>query len=169
MHPRDAALLSIRILSLYLGVQAVLQLSSFVTLHAGPLTSSIRFVLPVAVQAVIAGGLWAAAETLAASVAHGAADTRHAGGVGLGKVAGLAVFVLGLYLVVSALPALIGTLLSPDFGGPFFGSVGPFGGRRAALAAAGIQALLGLGAVIWGRSVMRRRDRADLDDDAGNA
>jgi hypothetical protein len=156
MQPHDAGVLATRIVALYFGIQAFIQLVNYFAFQAKPFSASARFLLPIGALALIAAVLWWRAERIGAAIARGStggsSEPRP-----VQHLRAVAAFILGLVLAGLAIPAIVSASVSDLAGAPVFGIFVPFGGRSAAIATAITQLIVGIALMGWAESQMPRK------------
>ncbi len=104
MRPRSAAIVACRIIALFLGIEAVIQIIAFL-LTVRSLDGTGFFWATFGTRAVVAFALWIVADSLGQAMARGTDDTASARPVA--DVLTIAFTIVGVVLIVEAIPALI--------------------------------------------------------------
>jgi hypothetical protein len=164
MRPRSAAILACRIIALFFGIQALLMTVSLLAFAVGP--GSGRIWATVGATAIVAWGLWMPAENLSGAMTRGAPDEAPASPRSTANAHAVAFSIVGVVLIVQAIPGLV-AIAASDVPG-FAGGLSPFGlsggsffsGRGAAVATEVVRIVLGFvliyGAGDLARSLSRR-------------
>lgn len=154
MGPRNAGIVASRILALYLAIESVSAIISFLLL-ARSLGGSSSFWAYVGPRLVIAWALWIMADRIGQGIATGTSD---AGGAShsLVDLQTVAFIVVGIVLVVQAIPTLIQIGVSDfppygDFSPLRFTPYGGFGDRGGLIASEVFRLGLGIGLVFLAR------------------
>jgi hypothetical protein len=147
MRPRTAASLACRIIALWLGVNVVMQTVSAVILTDGRIGSLGQFWAVIGTQAAVAWLLWIGATGLGGAMAPDVAGDPPVPRSNV-EIHTIALSVVGVVLVVEAIPALIAIAVSgPDIGpfGPLSLPGGDFGffDRSAGLVANVVKLAIG--------------------------
>lgn len=170
MRPRSAAILACRIIALFFGIQAVIQAVSLLAFSGGALGGTGAFWALVGTTFVVAIFLWVAAENISQGMIRGAPDEPSGASHRLVNAHAVAFSIVGVVLIVQAIPSLIATGIAEVGGsggaGGFFGFGGePFFDRDSAIVANVVRIVLGFilifGAGDISRSLARRYPEPD--------
>ena len=163
MRPRTVASLACRIIALWLGVNALIQAISAVVLTDGRIGAIGQFWAVIGTEAAVAWLLWIAATALGSAMAPDASDDPPVSRTAV-DAHGFALSVVGVVLIVEAIPTIIAIAVSgPDIGpfGPLNLPGGDFGffDRSAGLVANLVKIGIGLGLMLRARELARWLDR----------
>lgn len=165
MGPRNAGIIASRILALYLVVETISAIISFV-LVARSLEGTSSFWAYVGPRLVIAWLLWILADRIGTGIAAGTGQTEPAAHP-LIDLQTVAFVVVGLIFVMQAIPAMIETAITNfppvgDFAPLRLGPYGGFGDRTGIIVGQVFRLLLGLSLMLGARQLataLRGRDR----------
>jgi hypothetical protein len=142
MNPRDAGILASRILAIFFGTHAISGLASYLAIVAQNGGVLWNFIASFLTQGIIALVLWLGAGSIGRMIAAGASDAEPAAPRPLAHVRGTAIFILGLALVVFAIPELVSALSSDS------SRLRPL--RHPSVAGTVVKLVVGAGLMIYG-------------------
>jgi len=150
VRPRSAAIIAVRVIALWIGVEALTTAIGLIAAQAqfgggsGPLWAII------VARLLIAFILWSQAGAIAKGVARGTTDDVTAGASRSVNTHAVAISVVGLVLLVQGITGLVGAAISEAAGIPFSGfgvTITGFGGGRGAQVALGLVTII-LGSIL---------------------
>lgn len=163
MRPRSAAIVACRIIALLFGLEAAIQLITFIFLVRS-IAGSAYFWAGLGARLVVAYVLWITAERLGDAMARGT-DESSGSLPSAASIQTIAFTVVGVVLIVQAIPALVEVVASraADLGpfAPLRSTSSWFVDRAAGITGALIRLALGIALVLGARPLtdaLRRRD-----------
>jgi len=168
MRPRSAAIVACRVIALFLGTEALIQILSFLLLVRS-LEGTSYFWATFGTRLVVAFALWIVADRLG-DVMAGGLDDPAAAPRPIIEVQTIAFTVVGVVLAIQAIPSLVEIAASQT---PAFDDYSPLrltlsgrfiGDRGAAVAGEITRLALGIALILGARSIataLGRRDRSE--------
>lgn len=161
MRPRSAAIIACRVIAIFIAVQTITQLVTFLIFTHGGAGGSGEFWAIMGTNAIMAYFLWIFADGLAGSMTRGAPDEVAPSARPTVNVHAVAISILGIFFAVTAVPALVAIFASEATSGgsftDFFTPGGSFayGDRDAAVAAEVIRLAIGLALIAASGDIAR--------------